>query len=160
MSYRPRWPLRGSHLAREKSNGVRGNDPGGHSLPRSRRQTSSFSFARRYVMTEPPKPEPTTTASNSSSYVATSVMLGRDLRFLRGEDACELRTRAQPAFCVRRPEPLLDRLRREEELPRCLLVRRAARHDQRDLQLLRRQLRRVGVVPPPHVFPGRKQLGR
>src|SRR3954470_16462240 len=66
-SYRPCSPSLGSHVARENSSGVRANEPGGHGLPRSSRHTSTPASARRYVITDPPKPEPTTTASKASS---------------------------------------------------------------------------------------------
>src|SRR5438034_374184 len=66
-SYRPWSPWLGSHVARENSSGVRAKEPGAHGLPRSSRQTSIPASARRYVITDPPKPEPTTTASKASS---------------------------------------------------------------------------------------------
>src|SRR5437762_3796214 len=59
-------PSLGSHRACENWNGVRGNEPGGHFLPRSSRHTSSFACASRYAMTDPPKPDPTMTASKLS----------------------------------------------------------------------------------------------
>src|SRR3954470_15990086 len=121
-SYRPCAPSLGSHVARENSSGVRGNDPGGHGFPRSSRQTFTPASARRYPITDPPNPEPTTTASKASS----ARNLGGHLRLLRREDAGELGARAKPQLRVRGAEPLLDRLRRQEELCGSLLVRRPA----------------------------------
>src|SRR5436309_5148730 len=62
----PYRPLLGSQKFFEKPSGLRGNEPGGYGLPRSSRQTRLPASARRYAVTEPPKPDPTTTASKCS----------------------------------------------------------------------------------------------
>src|SRR5262245_6938816 len=59
-------PSLGSQKFRAMSAGLRGKDPGGNDLPRSSTQTRCPPSARRYAVTDPPKPEPTTTASKCS----------------------------------------------------------------------------------------------
>src|SRR5688572_562141 len=46
--------------------GLRGNEWGGNGLPRSSRQTFIPASERRYAMTDPPNPDPMTTASKCS----------------------------------------------------------------------------------------------
>src|SRR4051794_36962481 len=71
----PSLPSLGSQRFRAISAGVRGNDPGGYGFPRSSRQTRLPASARRYAVTDPPKPEPTTTASKCSSSVVLNSRL-------------------------------------------------------------------------------------
>src|SRR5215211_5103788 len=52
--------------------GLRGNDPGGYALPRSNRQTRKPASLSLYVITEPPNPEPITTASKCSPSISNS----------------------------------------------------------------------------------------
>ena len=56
-------PSLGSQKLCAMSHGVRGNEPGGYALPRSRTRTDMPASARRNAVTDPPNPEPTTTAS-------------------------------------------------------------------------------------------------
>src|SRR5262245_10246967 len=64
--------------------GLRGNEPGGYALPRSSRQTRMPASASRKAVTEPPNPEPTTTASKCSSLTpaprtaSPGIEVGRD----------------------------------------------------------------------------------
>src|SRR6266536_503194 len=60
-------PSLGSQKFLAVCQGLRGNDPGRHGFPRSSRQADIPASARRYVVTEPPKPDPTTTASSCAS---------------------------------------------------------------------------------------------
>ena len=53
---------------------------------------------------------------------------------------------------------LLDRLRAQVQLRRRLLVRRAPRNHERDLQLLRRQLRRIRIAPAANPLARRAQF--
>ena len=69
MPYRPSL---GSQKVVASSRGLRGNEPGGYGFPRSRTQTDLPASASRYAITEPPKPEPTTTASKCVWVTATS----------------------------------------------------------------------------------------
>jgi hypothetical protein len=46
--------------------GERGNELGGNGFPRSSMQTLWPASARRYAVTDPPNPDPTTTASKCS----------------------------------------------------------------------------------------------
>src|SRR5438067_9458548 len=62
----PYRPSLGSQNARLNSYGVRGNEPGGHAFPRSKRHTLRPAWASRYAITDPPNPEPTTTTWNFS----------------------------------------------------------------------------------------------
>src|SRR5918997_4090998 len=64
-SNRPCRPSLGSQKFRAMSWGERAKEPGGYALPRSSRQTSRPASARRHAITEPPKPDPTTTTSKS-----------------------------------------------------------------------------------------------
>src|SRR5215211_2543587 len=79
MSKRPCRPLLGSQKLRAISRGCRGNVPGAHALPRSSRSTRRPPCCRRYALTDPPKPEPTTTASTCSD-----VLTGAPSSSLRG----------------------------------------------------------------------------
>src|SRR6266540_1990667 len=54
-------------ILRPTCHGLRGNEPGPQAFPRSSRQTDMPASARRWVVTDPPKPEPTTTASKCAS---------------------------------------------------------------------------------------------
>src|SRR3954468_2371567 len=64
-SNRPCRPSLGSQKLRPMSWGERANEPGGYGFPRSSRQTAPPSSARRHAITEPPKPDLTTTTSKS-----------------------------------------------------------------------------------------------
>src|SRR5687767_10196299 len=61
-------PSDGSQKLRAIARGVRANDPGGQARPRSRTTTLRPCSAIRKAATDPPKPEPTTTASTDSTY--------------------------------------------------------------------------------------------
>src|SRR5215218_9522967 len=60
-------PSLGSQKLFFTPSGLRGKDPGGYGLPRSRTRTLRSASARRQAVTDPPKPDPTTTASKCSS---------------------------------------------------------------------------------------------
>ncbi len=59
-------PASGSQKLRAVPRGLRGNDPGGYALPRSRTTTDLPASARRNAATDPPNPDPTTTTSACS----------------------------------------------------------------------------------------------
>src|SRR6185503_8183495 len=76
MSQRPNSPEPGRQKPSLRvSRGVRGNAPGGHGRPRSRRRTLRPASASRHAVTDPPKPEPTTTTSKSSTSPAGSAAI-------------------------------------------------------------------------------------
>src|SRR6266540_3435623 len=117
-------------------------------------------------MTDPPKPEPTMTASKLSPLGHSAGIDGlradphrSALLISSCEDARELCARAQPELGVGRAEVLLDRLGGEEELCCCLFVRGPAGDDESDLELLRCELRSVRVAALPNMLAGRAQLG-
>ncbi len=60
-------PALGSQNCDFIPSGERGNELGGNGLPRSSRQTLWPASARRYAVTDPPNPDPTTTASKCSA---------------------------------------------------------------------------------------------
>src|SRR5262245_44454901 len=60
-------PSLGSHKLRLISHGLRANEPGGYAFPRSRRQTDIPACESLWVITDPPKPDPTTTTSKCAS---------------------------------------------------------------------------------------------
>src|SRR3954464_4908114 len=67
VSHSPCSPSAGRQNAPSRTwRGVRGNDPGGYGFPRSRRRTFCPASASRHAVTDPPNPEPTTTASKDS----------------------------------------------------------------------------------------------
>src|SRR5919199_2820780 len=57
--------------------GVRGNEPGGYGRPRSSRRTLRPASASRHAATDPPNPEPTTTASKVSTAGSAAIDLPR-----------------------------------------------------------------------------------
>src|SRR3954454_4995600 len=70
MSHSPCSPSRGRQNASVRTwRGVRGNEPGGYGRPRSSSSTLRPACARRQAVTDPPKPEPTTIASNGSAAI-------------------------------------------------------------------------------------------
>src|SRR5215218_10013395 len=69
MLYIPCRPSLGSQKFLCIRCGARGNSPGGYAFPRSKTHTSRPASASRYAVTEPPKPEPTITASKYESLV-------------------------------------------------------------------------------------------
>src|SRR3954452_19211140 len=70
MSHSPCSPSRGRQNASVRTwRGVRGNEPGGYGRPRSSSSTLRPACARRHAVTDPPKPEPTTIASNGSAAI-------------------------------------------------------------------------------------------
>src|SRR6185295_5542874 len=76
MSQRPNSPAPGRQKPSLRvSRGVRGNAPGGHGRPRSRRRTLRPASASRHAVTDPPKPEPTTTTSKESTSPAGSAAI-------------------------------------------------------------------------------------
>ena len=77
MSKRPKSPSLGSQKLRPTSLGWRGNVPGAHALPRSSRTVCLPPSCKRYAVTEPPKPEPTTTASTCSGVLTGGTSRGR-----------------------------------------------------------------------------------
>src|SRR5689334_23050972 len=58
--------------------GVRGNEPGGYGRPRSSSSTSRPACASRQAVTDPPNPDPTTTASKVSTAGSAPIDLPRD----------------------------------------------------------------------------------
>src|SRR6476661_405576 len=62
-------PSRGAHSAWRHWRGVRGKLCGGHGRPRSSTRTRAPDSASRCATTDPPKPEPITTASKRSAVV-------------------------------------------------------------------------------------------
>src|SRR3990170_18645 len=85
---------------------------------------------------------------------------GRSLeRALAREARSELCARADAELAVDATEVRLDRLRAEEERCARLAVRRPARDDEGDLELLRGQLLRCGGRPPSRLLSGGGELG-
>src|SRR5215218_1548926 len=83
--YNPCSPSLGSQKFFLMRYGLRGNEPGGYGLPRSRRQTRRSASARRYAITEPPKPDPITTASKCVSFISVPCISTLALSRLLGD---------------------------------------------------------------------------
>src|SRR5215203_2813442 len=67
--YNPCSPSLGSQKFFLIRYGLRGNEPGGYAFPLSRRQTRRPASASRYVITDPPNPDPMTTAWKCVSFI-------------------------------------------------------------------------------------------
>src|SRR5437016_14264068 len=78
---------------------------------------------------------------------------------LRAQRPRELVARPDAELPIDVPQVVLDRLRAEEEFRGGLARRAAAGEEQRDLELLGRQVSERAGVAPPRRFPGGAQLG-
>src|SRR5919199_2269519 len=77
-SQRPCSPSAGRQNAPSRTwRGVRGNEPGGYGRPRSSSSTLRPASASRHAATDPPNPEPTTTASKDSTAGSAAIDLPR-----------------------------------------------------------------------------------
>src|SRR5262249_39044298 len=105
-SQMPCMPSLGSQKFRAVSHGLRGKEPGGYALPRSSRQTDLPAPANRYVLTEPPKPDPTTTTSKCSCGSGCSPLVTGQRAFW--DSRVTLSSVGPVCLCVHGPNPGLD----------------------------------------------------